>query len=269
MSTATLAPLGHPPASAPAAKRVHARRLSPEGNDPMNVAIDEDRELMRAPSRPSAASLLKAASKGPGKAKKAAGYEYDGDASQQAAEILQLKRTIDEQEREIKLKKSELRRFLDPWYHDKLRTSGYESTVRVPAGNGGDALKVTYISKYSKIPLELEEHLRGLVGAVKFDTYFKPTASLELKKEVADDPDRLMQVIEAIAEAIGPERFTAWFESTQGLYPSRSFTERRWSELGDDVNERIEAFGISQQVNFGDGTTAVDTRQRKGSEASQ
>lgn len=236
MSTATLALPESPPDFSAAAMRTHARSLANE------------------PAKPSAASLLRAASKGSAKAKKASGYEYDGNAEEQAAEILHLKRTIDEQEREIKLKKSELRRFLDPWYHDKLRTSGYESTVRVPAGNGGDALLLTYQHRYSVVPLELEEHLRGLVGQERFDRYFKPTASLKLKKEVAEDPERLNEVVLAIAEAIGPQRFATWFEAAQGLAPTKSFTEQRWNDLDDATNDRIAAFGVEQIVAFKDGS---------------
>lgn len=222
MSTATLAPPEPPPAFAPAVKRVHA------------------------------ASLLKQASTGT-KAKKQSGLLYDGDLTVEAARILHLKRTVEEQERELTLAKSQLRRVLEPWYHDRIATGGYESTVRIPASKGGDALRATFQHRYSAIPLELESHLRAVLGDdERFDRYFKPTASLKLKKEVADDPELLAKVVEEIAEAVGPERFSQLFEATQGLYPSKGFTENRWRELSQEQNDKIAAFGCEQVVAFGE-----------------
>jgi len=90
----------------------------------------------------------------------------------------------------------------------------------------------------------------------KYETYFKPGASLKVRKEIADDPEKLTEVVQSIAQALGTERFTEIFEAEQTIIPTKVFTERRYVELSDEQNAALDALGIKQIVAFGQGKAA-------------
>lgn len=187
--------------------------------------------------------------------KPAAGLLWDGEPDV-PAEVLHGIRALKETERTLAADKDRLLDIVLPWYRERIRTDGYEATVRFicairPDGKAYDELRMAVIHRYSAIPAERECELRKVVGG-KFDMYFSPAATLKLKKEVADDPELLEVVVLAVAQAIGPEKFAAWFESTQTLACSRAFTERRFTELSDEQNARLEQAGVKQVISFSD-----------------
>ena len=81
------------------------------------------------------------------------------------------------------------------------------------------ALRVSFQHRYTKLALDREEHLRELLGE-DFERYFKRTVSLKVKKEVAEDPERLDAMVLALAE-----NFASLFEVEQSLTPTKAYTE--------------------------------------------
>jgi hypothetical protein len=90
-----------------------------------------------------AETLLKAAAKGTaGKSAAKSPFDYDGDLQAVASKILSLERQQAEIEREIALAKDELRSAVDPWYRERVKHNGYESSVRVPGTEGTTTTEV-------------------------------------------------------------------------------------------------------------------------------
>jgi hypothetical protein len=170
---------------------------------------------------PSAAALLAGATK---KAKTTSHLVYSGDASREAAaRWLELDAKLAETERELGLVREQILDVIRPWHEETCaRRRAHEPTVVIetPAG----ALRVSFQHRYTKLPLDLETDLRGLLGE-DFDRCFKRAVSLKVKKEVAEDPAQLDAMVIALAEALGADNFATYFEVEQSLTPTKAFTE--------------------------------------------
>ena len=117
-----------------------------------------------------------------------------------------------------------------------------------PCGSTAEAgvLRVTYQHRYLKIPAGQEEHLRDAVKD-SYDRFFKAAASLKVRKEIAEDPDRLNDVVLRLAETLG-EDFASIFEAEQTIAPTKCFTEQRYQELDAEANAKLELIGVRQVV---------------------
>jgi hypothetical protein len=61
---------------------------------------------------------------------------------------------------------------------------------------------VSFQHRYTKLALDREEHLRQLLGE-DFEPYFKRTVSLKVKKDVAEDPERLDAMVSCPGRGAG------------------------------------------------------------------
>ena len=115
---------------------------------------------------------------------------YTGEAGQEAAaRWLDLNAKFAETERELGLARDQVLDVIRPWHEETCaRRKAHEATVVVETPTG--ALRVSFQHRYTKLALDREEHLRQVLGD-DFERYFKRTVSLKVKKEVAEDPERL------------------------------------------------------------------------------
>src|SRR5207247_1975613 len=175
----------------------------------------------------SAAALLGAATK---KTTKSTSHLiYTGTGTEAAARWLVLGRQAEEIERELALLRDAILSVVAPWHEETCaRRRAHESTVEIttPAGT----VRVSFQHRYGKLPLDREAGLRAAVND-DFDRYFKRSVSLKVKKEVAEDPTRLEQMVLALAKTLGAENFAAMFEVEQSLAPTKVFTESSWQLL--------------------------------------
>jgi predicted ArsR family transcriptional regulator len=114
--------------------------------------------------------------------------------------------------------------------------------VETPTG----ALRVSFQHRYAKLALDREEHLRQVLGD-DFDRLFKRTVSLKVKKEVAEDPAQLEQMVMALAEALGADNFASLFEVEQTLTPTKVFTETS-CQLPPETRAALNLAGVRQIV---------------------
>jgi hypothetical protein len=191
----------------------------------------------------SAADLLRAAARAPS-SRKADAFVFEGDLAEPTKRFLELTTVRDEAEREIGLVRDQLRAALDPWYQEHVAAGHYESSVRIPAGSR--CLRVTYQHRYAKFDAGNETELQRLLGK-NYDRFFKRVAGLRLRKEVAEDPERLEQVVLAVADALG-DQFAEIFEADPQLLPTKAFTERRWADLDQATNRQLDQLGLKQIV---------------------
>src|SRR6185369_15512565 len=122
-----------------------------------------------------------------------------------------------ETERELGLARDQILDVIRPWHEETCaRRRAHEGTVVVETPTG--TLRVSFQHRYAKLALDREEHFRQLLGG-DFERFFKRAVSLKVKKDVAEDPARLEQMVLALAESIGAENFAAIFEVEQSLAP--------------------------------------------------
>ena len=114
--------------------------------------------------------------------------------------------------------------------------------VETPAG----ALRVSFQHRYAKLGLDREEHLRQVLGE-DFERYFKRTVSLKVKKDVAEDPERLDAMVLALAETLGAENFASLFEVEQSLAPTKAYTETS-CQLPPETRAALNLAGVRQIV---------------------
>jgi hypothetical protein len=88
-----------------------------------------------------------------------------------------------------------------------------ESTIRL---NG--KLNMTAKCQYSKIPIGSEDKLREVFGD-SYDQYFLTKTDLSLNEAAVNDP----QVLQELVEAIGADKFNAWFTALQVIEVTESF----------------------------------------------
>jgi len=198
-----------------------------------------------SPAKPSAAALLGAATKKP--AKGSSHLTYTGEAGRDAAALwLQLVGKLDEVERELAFRRDQVLDVIRPWHEEACaRRRAHESTVVIDCGQAG-ALRVSFQHRYGKLPLDREAELQAAVNG-DFDRFFKRTVALKVKKEVAEDPARLEQLVVALAESIGADNFAELFEVEQSLTPTKAFTETS-CQLPAETRIALSAAGVKQVV---------------------
>jgi hypothetical protein len=191
----------------------------------------------------SAAALLAGASK---KGKATNHLIYTGEAGREAAaRWLELSAEFAETERELARVRDRILDVIRPWHEETCaRRRTHEATVVVatPAGD----LRVSFQHRYAKLALEREEHLRQVLGD-DFDRLFKRTVSLKVKKEVAEDPVQLEQIVMVLAEALGPDNFASCFDVEQTLTPTTVFTETS-CQLPPETRAALNLAGVRQIV---------------------
>ena len=191
----------------------------------------------------SAAALLGAATKKP--TKDTSHLTYTGPAAEPAARWLLLGRQAEEIEREIALLRDAILGVVAPWHEETCaRRRAHESTVEIATPSG--TVRVSFQHRYAKLPLDREAALRTAVND-DFERYFKRSVSLKDKKEVAEDPARLEQMVLALAETLGAENFAALFDVEQSLAPTKTFTESS-CQLPSETRAALAAAGVKQVV---------------------
>jgi hypothetical protein len=191
----------------------------------------------------SAADLLAGATK---KGKTTSHLLYTGEAGREAAaRWLELSAHLAETERELGLVRDKILDVIRPWHEETCaRRHAHEPTVVVETPTG--ALRVSFQHRYTKLALDLEADLRGLLKD-DFDRYFKRAVSLKVKKEIAEDPGQLEQMVVALAEALGAENFATFFEVEQSLSPTKAFTETKW-QFPAETRAALLLAGVRQIV---------------------
>jgi hypothetical protein len=192
----------------------------------------------------SAAALLGAATKKPAKGN--GHLVYAGDAGRDAAaRWLQLHAQFEETERELGLARDQVLDVVRPWHEDACaRRRAHEPTVVVETNAG--AVRVSFQHRYTKLPVEREAELRQVLGD-RYEGFFKRSVSLKIKKEIAEDPTALEQLVVALAESIGADNFASLFEVEQTLIPTKAFTETN-CQLPAETRAALAAAGVKQIV---------------------
>lgn len=209
------------------------------------------------PPRRSVSELFASAAKKTKIGRPPSGYLWDG-APAQPADTLLKSRAAKETKEEYDLARLQLIELVTPWYAQQVRQFGYQASVRMicGVGPGGESqeCRLSFQNRYSKVPLDRAPALRSIVGDARFDTFFKTMRGLKIKKEVAEDPERLATALELMLSGAIGEHFATYFESEEFLYPRVLFTERRWIDLSDEQNAQCAAQGVTQTVTFSDST---------------
>ena len=109
--------------------------------------------------------------------------------------------------------------------------------------------------RYAKIATDREEHLRNLFGN-DYERYFKRTLSLKVKKEVAEDPAQLEQLVLALAEALGAENFARLFDVEQSLTPTVIYAGKPFNRYGEPLSNSKGAANLKSM--FKDFPTTLD-----------
>jgi len=196
------------------------------------------------PDQPvSAADLLSAATKKPSRS--TSHLTYTGQGIEQAARWIVLHRQAEEIEREEQLLRDAVIEIVTPWHAEACaRRRAHESTVEMstPAGT----LRLSFQHRYAKLLVDREAALRAAVKD-EFDRFFKRSVALKVKKEVAEDPARLEQMVLALAKTLGAENFAAMFEVEQSIAPTKAFTETS-CQLPPETRAALTLAGIKQVV---------------------
>jgi hypothetical protein len=69
----------------------------------------------------------------------------------------------------------------------------------------------------------------------------------QVKKEVAEDPERLGQMVLTLAEALGAETFASLFDVEQSLTPTKAYTESS-CQLPAQTRAALNLTGVRQIV---------------------
>jgi len=190
----------------------------------------------------SAADLLGAATK---KAKSNNHLIYNGPEIEDAARWLVLGRQGDEIEREKALARDAILSVVTLWHEEqcaKRRT--HESTVEINTPSG--IVRISFQHRYGKLLLDRQSALQAAAGA-DFERFFKKSVSLKVKKEIAEDPERLNEMVLKLAQAMGPENFAVLFEVEQSWMPTKVFTETS-CQLPAEARTALQAAGLKQVI---------------------
>ena len=207
------------------------------------LSVFQPTDPLAEPKKVSAADLLAGATK---KGKTNNHLAYSGEDGQAAAtRWLELSAKLAETERELGLARDQVLDVIRPWHEDTCaKRKAHEATVIVETSAG--TMRVSFQHRYTKLALDREEHLRQLLGD-DYERYFKRAVSLKVKKEVAEDPERLDAMVLAVAEALGAENFASLFEVEQSLAPTKAFTESS-CQFPPETRAALSAAGVKQIV---------------------
>ncbi len=118
-----------------------------------------------------------------------------------------------------------------PQYQEQLKER-YVSSAR--ASEGDAEATIVWKDAYSNIPLDKAEKIKDLVGE-KYDEYFTEINEIVVREDVAQNPDLLKELV----EAVGPDTFSKFFDVEQHIKPVTKFTAERQRTLSPEVNEKL------------------------------
>ena len=199
-----------------------------------------------APTKPkkSLDDILASAEK---KSSKASSHLNYPSQLETAAQWLKLHAQYEEAERELRLLRDQILAIVRPWHEETCaKKKAHEATVVVPSPAGN--LRVSFQHRYSTIPLSKKEELTNILNG-QFDQFFKKSVSVGVKKEIAEDPDKLEQMVMALIEMVGEDNFNQFFETTRSLVPTKTFTES-CCQLPAETKQALLAAGVKQIVAF-------------------
>jgi hypothetical protein len=110
-----------------------------------------------------------------------------------------------------------------PWHAQRCADLGHhETTVLIPTLAG--VVQVIFANAWKKIDAGRADDLEAELGTDVFRRCFREAATVNLKKQITDDPQRLNQIVRELANLIG-EKFLEWFECEAQLVPNDEFLE--------------------------------------------
>ena len=152
----------------------------------------------------------------------------------------------DEAEREKKLLADQILASVSRWHRETCqKRHSFDGTVVLPAASG--AVRISFQNRYGKIPLDRENELRAALHG-DYDRLVKRNVGIKVKKEVAEDPDKLEKLVLTLAEALG-DQFAETFEVEQFLSPTDLFTQTSY-QFSDETRTALEAAGVKQVTAF-------------------
>lgn len=160
------------------------------------------------------------------------------DTLPQAEQCLKLIRRHDTLKAQLTEAKAIVASAIQAW---REQQPSYDPCVVIPIGDVG-TLQVLFKQQWHKIPSQKEAELRAELGEA-FDDSFREQVTLKVRKDVTDDPKKLEQIVLALANAVGPEQFAAWFEVERTWVPTATFAEDPPIDLATRVR-----LGITQTI---------------------
>lgn len=152
--------------------------------------------------------------------------------------LLRERKKIEEQLGKLK---DELVAAIGEWHTEQCKARDqYEPCILVPAG-GDDRLQLLLLNKWTEVRASRETELREILGD-DFDRCFEERVSLELAKDITEDPKRLARIVRKL-KALAGEEFAEWFVSQRLLAATPEFTKEVPLEPAD--RERL---GMKQVV---------------------
>lgn len=112
----------------------------------------------------------------------------------------------------------------------KLIQENQEHTSAVKVNADGEVLTMKTSKAYSEISTDNEDELREIFGD-DYDRLFGTHTKIEFKTKFATDPE----VLQAVIDAVGAERFTEIFDVSQAIKPMDTLIVER------DLNEEVAA----------------------------
>lgn len=94
---------------------------------------------------------------------------------------------------------------------------------------------VSWKDAYTKIPVEKAADIKKIVGE-HYDDYFEEVNQIVVKKDVTEDEEALAELI----KVVGPDTFSKYFDVAQHIKPTTRFTQERYRDLPDDINEQLD-----------------------------
>lgn len=189
-------------------------------------------------------ALLEAAARA--EANKPKGLALDDvEAVALAREWLHVLWEFEDAEKSLAELRGKLLAIVAPWHSKQCAAlPAPEPTVWLDTKDG--EVKVTFQHRYKDIPAGQEAELRDLVGD-DYERFFAKAYGIEVRKEIAKDPAQLDAMVAALAKAIGPEKFKAWFIVGRTLAPTKEFTAAKYG-FKAALAQKLEKAGVKQTV---------------------
>lgn len=128
------------------------------------------------------------------------------------------KTTLRETEASYETMRGQLNDIVAPWHAQKCAMRG----KFIPAVDIGP-LCLSLGRRWCRIDVSQADRLKELVGEELFEKYFRLSVSMRVRREVAEDPERLEQVVDRLQEMLGDE-FWEIFEADRSLAPTDRYS---------------------------------------------
>lgn len=158
------------------------------------------------------------------------------DVKKLASRVRDAKNDLDSAESMYETLGAELLQKVSPLREDLCRRA-YQSSVRVPDARGM-SVGVSWSDKYSKIPAENEAALREVAGSA-FDDYFARDLTVTVR-DVSEDS------LKELVKAVGPKRFSQFFEVLRTFTPTTRFTQEQFNAFTADQRQALALAGVKQ-----------------------